>query len=196
MALGTWSNPYGALGGGKPSTGDLTMFGGPPASTSGGGFFSKLGGSDMWGALGGAVIGGFFQNRAANKAAQAQLNAAKAADWRAEQTILANRDTAKFGEGSKLQNQQWNEIASDFGLRRQQAAEMFNIGTLDPMRAAASRDAKRAEIGLQGSKEARDLRQELNREKLKNEAALRSNLMDKTFGYVPPGDWARGFGGN
>jgi len=185
MALGTWSNPYGALGGGKPSTGDLTMFGGPPASTSGGGFFSKLGGSDMWGALGGALIGGYFQNRAANTAAKAQLGAAKAADWRAEQTILANRDTTKFGEGSKLQNQQWNEIASDFGLRRQQAAEMFNVGTLDPMRAAASRDAKRAEIGLQGSKEATDLRQKLNKEKLQYETALKSDQMNRMFGYVP-----------
>ena len=62
MALGNWSNPYGALGGGKPSTGDLTMFGGAPASTSGGGFFSKLGGGDMWGMLGASLIGGFFQN--------------------------------------------------------------------------------------------------------------------------------------
>ena len=55
MALGTWQNPYGAEGGGKPSTGDLRMFGGPPASTSSGsGFgvaFSKNFGKsflDMW----------------------------------------------------------------------------------------------------------------------------------------------------
>ena len=55
MALGTWQNPYGAEGGGKPSTGDLRMFGGPPASTSSGsgfgGAFSKNFGEsflDMW----------------------------------------------------------------------------------------------------------------------------------------------------
>ena len=55
MALGTWQNPYGAEGGGKPSTGDLRMFGGPPASTSSGsgfgGAFSKNFGKsflDMW----------------------------------------------------------------------------------------------------------------------------------------------------
>jgi len=62
MALGTWKNPYGAEGGGQPSTGDLRMFGGPPASTSSGsgfgGAFSKNFGSsflDMWksGAMGG-----------------------------------------------------------------------------------------------------------------------------------------------
>ena len=185
MALGTWSNPYGALGGGKPSTGDLTMFGGPPASTSGGGLFSKLGGGNMWGALGGALIGGIFQQRAAAQAARAQLNAAKAADWRAEQTILANRDTAKFGEGSKLQNQMWNEIAADTGLRRQQAAEMFNIGTLDPMRRAEERDATRANIGLQQSKEAKDLVQWQNREDLRKQTELRADKMNRMFGYVP-----------
>ena len=185
MALGSWSNPYGALGGGKPSTGDLTMFGGAPASTSGGGLFSKLGGGNMWGAIGGSLISGFFANRAANTAARAQLQAAKAADWRATQSILANRDTAKFGEGSKLQNQMWNEIAADKGLRRQQAAEMFNIGTLDPMRAAEQRDAVRAGIGLEGSKEARDLRQQKNKEQLKYQTALNADKMNRMFGYVP-----------
>ena len=51
MAIGTWSNPYGALGGGLPSTGDISMFSSKP-----------VGGGNMFG----AIIGG-----------QAALEAAK-----------------------------------------------------------------------------------------------------------------------
>lgn len=57
MALGTWKNPYGAEGGGQPSTGDLRMFGGPPASTSSGGnYFSNTGNE------GGGFSGAFSKN--------------------------------------------------------------------------------------------------------------------------------------
>ena len=50
----------------------------------------------------GAGITGIFGARAANQQAQAGLASAKAADWRAEESILANRDTAKFGLGAQI----------------------------------------------------------------------------------------------
>jgi len=185
MALGSWSNPYGTIGGGNASTGDLTMFGGAPASTKSGGFFSKLGGSDMWGALGGSLISGIFAGRAANTAANAQLQAAKAADSRARQSILANRESLKFGEGSKLQNQWFNEIASDNELRRQQRAEMFDINTLAPLRAGASLDFAKQMQGVENSETARELRQQKNRENLRYNTALKASDMNRMFGYVP-----------
>ena len=68
MALGTWSNPYGALGGGLPSTGDISMFSSKP-----------FGGGNMFGAiLGGglSLAGSIFGARSQASAAQAQMNAA------------------------------------------------------------------------------------------------------------------------
>ncbi len=162
-----------------------SMSGGSPWKSS---KKSSGGGGQMLGAalgLASAGIGAWGQWRSAKMAAKAQLQAAKAADWRNTQNILARRDTAKFGEGSKLQNQMWEQIASDQDLKRDQAAEMYDIATLDPMRAAATRDFKRGAIGLQGSKEAKDLRQQLNKEKLRAESALQADRMNRMFGYVP-----------
>ena len=184
----SWNSNWTPISGYNYSDFSSSMPGGTPWSqptkkTSSGG-----GGNKMWGAalgLASAGIGAWGQMRSANMAARAQLNAAKAADWRNTQNILARRDTAKFGEGSKLQNQMWEQIASDKDLRRDQAAEMFDLARLDPMRAAATRDFQRGAIGLQGSKEAKDLIQWQNREELKNKMAFNADRMNRMFGYVP-----------
>ena len=116
MALGSWSNPYGALGGGKASTGDLTMFGGPPAST-GGGFFSRFGklgnlggeGGDMWGAIGSSLISGIFASRAASQQANAQMRMTEAQDRRFNNMVLENRGIGKL----KIANALWQDWAND-----------------------------------------------------------------------------------
>jgi hypothetical protein len=184
----SWNSNWTPISGYNYSDFSGSMPGGTPWSaptkkTSSGG-----GGNKMWGAalgLASAGIGAWGQMRSANMAARAQLNAAKAADWRNTQNILARRDTAKFGEGSKLQNQMWEQIASDKDLRRDQAAEMFDLTRLDPMRAAATRDFQRGAIGLESSAEARNLRQQKNKEQLQYQTALRAADMNRMFGYVP-----------
>ena len=62
---------------------------------------------------------------------------------------------------------------------------MFNIATLDPMRAAAERDRVRANIGIEGSAEAKELRRQKNKEQLKYQTALKAAEMNRMFGYVP-----------
>ena len=84
MAVGTWSDPYGAQGGGLPSVGDISMFSSKPT-----------GGSGMFGAiLGGglSLAGSIFGARSQASAAQAQMNAA--AD-QLKNNIMMNREARK-----------------------------------------------------------------------------------------------------
>ena len=159
MALGSWSNPYGALGGGSPSTGDLTMFGGPAASTN-----SGFGGSSMWGPIIGAGISGLFSLRAANQQAKAGLASAKAADWRAEQSILANRDTAKFGLGAQIYQNLFNERRANKDLARQKDAARWEVETLGPLRNRGNVDMFERMVAAESSPEATRLRKAKKRE--------------------------------
>ena len=177
MALGTWSNPYGALGGGLPSTGDLTMFGGPPASTN-----SGFGGSNMWGAIIGGGLSAFGAMQAANTAAKASLANAKAADWRAEQSILANRDTAKFGLGAQIYQNLFNERRANKDLARQKDAARWGEEVLAPLSNRNQIDLFERKVAAESSPEATKLRKQMKREDFANKMLTANANLSGIFG--------------
>ena len=81
----------------------------------------------------GAGITGLFGMGAANAQAKAGLASAKAADWRAEQSILANRDTAKFGLGAQIYQNLFNERRANKDLARQKDAARWGEEVLAPL---------------------------------------------------------------
>lgn len=186
MALGTWTNAYGALGGGKPSTGDLRQFGGPGASTSGGGFLSGLGklagglsnfgsggGGDMWGAIGGSLISGIFASRAASQQANAQMRMTEAQDRRFNNMILENRGIGKL----KIANALWQDWANDRmqnnNLERQKDAALFEAKTLSPWQNAAEVDRAERLTNFALGEDATEQRRR------QNVAQLGANLLNK-----------------
>ena len=81
MAVATWTNPYGAEGGGLPSSGALSMF--KPRSFGGGNMFGAI----IGGGLG--LFGNMMAARAQASAAQAQM--AASAD-QMKNNIMLNRE--------------------------------------------------------------------------------------------------------
>ena len=71
MAVGTWQNPYGAQGGGLPSSGDLSMFGGGGSMALGPWMFASaaIGGIGSW--MGARAQAAGMRNAAAQSRAQA-----------------------------------------------------------------------------------------------------------------------------
>ena len=119
MAVGTWSNPYGALGGGLPSTGDISMFSSKP-----------FGGGNMFG-IGPAIVGGLFSlggsiigARGQAAAAQAQMDAS--ADQLQKNVMLARE--ARKGNLAKFigQNVADYGYGADLDFERQKKASIFD----------------------------------------------------------------------
>ena len=116
MAVGTWSNPYGALGGGLPSTGDISMFSSKP-----------FGGGNMFGAiLGGglSLAGSIIGARGQSAAAQAQMDAS--ADQLKNNVMLARE--ARKGNLAKFigQNVADYGYGADLDFGRQKQASIFD----------------------------------------------------------------------
>tara|TARA_B100001250_G_scaffold414448_1_gene452912 strand:+ start:4423 stop:5001 length:579 start_codon:yes stop_codon:yes gene_type:complete len=177
MALGTWSNPYGAIGGGNPSTGNLTMFGGAPASTS-----SNLGGGNMWGAIIGGALSGFGTMMGARSQAAAQRQASADNAWATNQNILANRDTAKFQLASLMGQNRWNERIADKDLERQKGASKWQATELQPLLNRGAIDLAQRQTAFELGPDATKLRQQKNREGLIREAAGKRAAMSGMFG--------------
>ena len=112
----------------------------------------------------GAGITGIFGARAANQQAQAGLASAKAADWRAEQSILANRDTAKFGLGAQIYQNLFNERRANKDLARQKDAARWEVETLGPLRNRGNVDMFERMVAAESSPEATRLRKAKKRE--------------------------------
>ena len=115
MAVGTWSNPYGALGGGLPSTGDISMFSSKP-----------FGGGNMFGAIVGGLFsfGSIIGARGQAAAAQAQMDAS--ADQLKNNVMLARE--ARKGNLAKFigQNVADYGYGADLDFERQKKASIFD----------------------------------------------------------------------
>ena len=173
MARGTWNNPFGALGGGLPSSGVLTMFGGPPASTAAGG----LGGMGPWmlASAGLNLVGGIMQGRAMQNAAN---TTAQAGMHQANIAAGAHKDVGKgnIGQSTAARNATFGWGADlDFG--RQKAAKMWDktVGR-DLDRDANFRDSKQRIALLTDSdyraSKAREREHEIRKEVARNQAAM------------------------
>ena len=168
MALGTWSNPYGELGGGLPSTGDISMFSSKP-----------VGGGNMFGAIIGgglSLFGSILGARSQASAAQAQMNAA--AD-QLKQNIMMNREARK-GNLAKFIGQN----VADYGYgadldfaRQREASEFDSTRKRDLERGANIRDFE-AMVGMKENplfrqQQQRQFKRDLQRALVERQAAMR-----------------------
>jgi len=141
--------------------------------------------------LGAANIG--LSAWAANKAdrtrrevADAEMRAA--GDQLKWQTALA-RETAKGGLASDIGNRVFSAtIAPDLEAYRQKEAAMFAAGPLGERQLALDVERGRREVGLKGSAEAKQLRQEQRQAELKQTLAAREAQFAGIFGKRAPVD--------
>ena len=174
MALGTWSNPYGELGGGLPSTGDISMFSSKPT-----------GGSGMFGAiLGGglSLAGSIFGARSQASAAQAQMNAA--AD-QLKNNIMMNREARK-GNLAKFigQNVADYGYGADLDFQRQKSGSIFDSTRKRDLERGANIQDFRTMLGEQAGPEAIQAKQRARRGRIKEAVAQRRAMMEGMFGPI------------
>ena len=113
---------------------------------------------------------------------------AAAGDQLRWQTALA-RETAKGGLAGDIANRVFGStVAPDLEFGRQREAVMFAAGPLGERQLALGVEGKRREMGLQGSAEAKKLRQEQRKAELKQALAERQGQMAGMFGRIAPVD--------
>ena len=174
MALGTWSNPYGALGGGLPSTGDISMFSSKPFG--GGNMFGAITGGLL--SLGGSIIGA----RAQASAAQAQM--AASAD-QLKNNIMMNREARK-GNLAKFIGQN----VADYGygaeedFRRQKLASIFDSTRKRDLERGANIADFEAMLGMKENPLAREQKQRERKFQLDKITRERQAQMEGMFGPI------------
>ena len=155
MALGTWQNPYGAQGGGLPSSGNLSMFGGGGSMALGPWMFASaaIGGIGSW--MGARAQAAGMRNAAAQSRAQA-------AEDRAHNAVM-QREGLKWGLGRDIDTANRQDMYDRIRFRREKDAKRWAATTLTPMMARASLDAEKSRTGYQAYGEApRSLRRQKN----------------------------------
>tara|TARA_A100001515_G_scaffold69821_1_gene55502 strand:- start:2393 stop:2929 length:537 start_codon:yes stop_codon:yes gene_type:complete len=174
MAVGTWSNPYGALGGGLPSTGDISMFSSKP-----------FGGGNMFGAiLGGglSLAGSIFGARGQAAAAQAQMDAS--ADQMKNNIMLARE--ARKGNLAKFigQNVADYGYGADLDFDRQRRASIFDSTRKRDLERAGNIADFNAMIGMQDTPAFREQKQRAFRRDLEKARVERQAAMEGMFGPI------------
>ena len=174
MALGTWSNPYGALGGGLPSTGDISMFSSKPFG--GGNMFGAIAGGLF--SLGGSIIGA----RAQSAAAQAQMDAS--AD-QLQKNVMLNREARK-GNLAKFigQNVADYGYGADLDFGRQKRASIFDSTRKRDLERGANIADFQAMLGAQESELARTQKQRQRKFELDKITRERQAAMEGMFGPI------------
>ena len=174
MAVGTWSNPYGALGGGLPSTGDISMFSSKPFG--GGNMFGAIAGGLF--SLGGSIIGA----RAQSAAAQAQMDAS--ADQLKNNVMLARE--ARKGNLAKFigQNVADYGYGADLDFERQKRASIFDSTRKRDLERGANIKDFQAMLGAQESELARTQKQRQRKFELDKITKERQAAMEGMFGPI------------
>ena len=174
MAVGTWSNPYGALGGGLPSTGDISMFSSKPFG--GGNMFGAIAGGLF--SLGGSIIGA----RAQSAAAQAQMDAS--AD-QLKNNVMLNREARK-GNLAKFigQNVADYGYGADLDFGRQKRASIFDSTRKRDLERGANIADFQAMLGAQESELARTQKQRQRKFELDKITKERQAAMEGMFGPI------------
>ena len=174
MAVGTWSNPYGALGGGLPSTGDISMFSSKPFG--GGNMFGAIAGGLF--SLGGSIIGA----RGQAAAAQAQMDAS--ADQLKNNVMLARE--ARKGNLAKFigQNVADYGYGADLDFERQKRASIFDSTRKRDLERGANIKDFQAMLGAQESELARTQKQRQRKFELDKITKERQAAMEGMFGPI------------
>ena len=177
MALGTWSNPYGALGGGLPSTGDISMFSSKP-----------FGGGNMFG-IGPAVVGGLFSLGGSIIGARGQASAAQAQMDASADQLKNNIMLAREGRKANLakfigQNVADYGYGADLDFGRQKKASIFDsTRKRDLERGANIRDFE-AMLGMKENPLFREQKQREFRRGLEKARVERQAAMEGMFGPI------------
>ena len=174
MAVGTWSNPYGALGGGLPSTGDISMFSSKP-----------FGGGNMFGAiLGGglSLAGSIIGARGQSAAAQAQMDAS--ADQLKNNIMLARE--ARKGNLAKFigQNVADYGYGADLDFGRQKQASIFDSTRKRDLERGANIKDFEAMLGMKENPLAREQKQRERKFQLDKITRERQAQMEGMFGPI------------
>ena len=174
MAVGTWSNPYGALGGGLPSTGDISMFSSKP-----------FGGGNMFGAiLGGglSLAGSIIGARGQSAAAQAQMDAS--ADQLKNNVMLARE--ARKGNLAKFigQNVADYGYGADLDFGRQKQASIFDSTRKRDLERGANIADFQAMLGMKDDPRFREQKQREFRRGLEKARVERQAAMEGMFGPI------------
>ena len=174
MALGTWSNPYGALGGGLPSTGDISMFSSKP-----------FGGGNMFGAiLGGglSLAGSIIGARGQAAAAQAQMDAS--ADQLKNNVMLA-REARKSNLAKFIgQNVADYGYGADLDFERQKRASIFDSTRKRDLERGANIADFEAMLGMKDDTRFREQKQREFRRGLEKARVERQAAMEGMFGPI------------
>ena len=174
MAVGTWSNPYGALGGGLPSTGDISMFSSKPFG--GGNMFGAIAGGLF--SLGGSIIGA----RGQAAAAQAQMDAS--ADQLKNNIMLA-REARKSNLAKFIgQNVADYGYGADLDFERQKRASIFDSTRKRDLERGANIKDFQAMLGAQESELARTQKQRQRKFELDKITRERQAQMEGMFGPI------------
>ena len=176
MALGTWSNPYGALGGGLPSTGDISMFSSKPKPFGGGNMFGAILGGGL--SLAGSIIGA----RGQAAAAQAQMDAS--AD-QLKNNVMLNREARK-GNLAKFigQNVADYGYGADLDFGRQKRASIFDSTRKRDLERGANIKDFEAMLGLEENPLRREQKQRQFRRDLEKARVERQAAMEGMFGPI------------
>ena len=174
MAVGTWSNPYGALGGGLPSTGDISMFSSKPFG--GGNMFGAIAGGLF--SLGGSIIGA----RGQAAAAQAQMDAS--ADQLKNNVMLARE--ARKGNLAKFigQNVADYGYGADLDFERQKRASIFDSTRKRDLERGANIADFQAMVGMKDDPRFREQQQRQFRRDLQKSMVERQAAMEGMFGPI------------
>ena len=174
MAVGTWSNPYGALGGGLPSTGDISMFSSKPFG--GGNMFGAIAGGLF--SLGGSIIGA----RGQAAAAQAQMDAS--ADQLKNNIMLARE--ARKGNLAKFigQNVADYGYGADLDFGRQKRASIFDSTRKRDLERGANIADFQAMLGMKDDPRFREQKQREFRRGLEKARVERQAAMEGMFGPI------------
>ena len=188
-----FTNPFGSVISSGPGIsfgdaiklGESAGFGSSGAASAGGLGMEPLTFALGLGGIGASLFGGSRAAQAQRDAADAQL---QGSIYSANQARQAASDTAKANLAEGMAARTFQTWAPEIFLDQQLRAKRQELGPLAELKRASEMGFGRAKLGLEGSQEAKKLRQEENKRRLKETFAERQAQMAGMFGRIAPQD--------
>jgi len=188
-----YNNPFGSVISSSPGIsfgdaiklGESAGFGSSGAASAGGLGMDPLTLGLGVAGIGASLFGGSQAAQAQDRASEEQFKTAMASANLARQ---AASDTAKANLAGGSAARTFQTWAPEIFLDQQLRAKRQELGPLAELKRASEMGFGRAKLGLEGSREATNLRQEENKRKLKETFAGRQAQMAGIFGRIAPQD--------
>lgn len=133
--------------------------------------------------LGASIFGGMGARATQANIANAKM--AAAADRLKNEVMLA-REGAKFGEASKIGGDLRQITSDELAFGRQKRGALFEQGPLRELKLAGDFAQARAQLGLSGSEEAKELSRRQNKKRLQQTLAQKQGDMMGMYGRIAP----------